>query len=81
MHREMGEKRSKKLRVHFFLEALEPGSFISKGNSYFFLLTPLPLWEKGKCWGGGKGGLKALPIPDCFGEHSLLGLNWCAPDS
>jgi len=65
MHREMGEKRPKKLRVNF-LEALEPGSFISKGHSYFFLLTPNPFGRRESVggWGGedgGGGGLKALP--------------------
>ncbi len=49
------EKAQKKLRVNF-LEAVEPGSFISKGNSFFFfLLTPLLLWEKGKVFWGGRG--------------------------
>ncbi len=51
------EKAQKKLRVNF-LEAMEPGSFISKRNSYFFPPYPLPLWEKGKVfWGGGGRGL------------------------
>jgi hypothetical protein len=70
---------------------MEPGSFISKGN-FIFYFPPYPLYPVGRResvlgggggeGGGGEGGgLKALPIPDCFGEHSLLGLNWCAPDS
>jgi hypothetical protein len=81
-------KRPKKLRVKFSGSPhLEPGSCISKGNSYFFLLIPLPLWEKGKCWrllGGVAGGwgLKAPANPRLLWGAFPVGIELvCAPDS